>query len=349
MELQAALQASLASSSSHEPTSEGVATPTRAISAQPAAPGSGPSQQDWFGSFGALGGLVPGLAGFGSGIAPRERTVGVIPNVNIPGEEEEDEEARLEEYRRARAQAEQSRNAYLRAREGMTGPHGIATMDEDEDEGIEDPATASDPVAASMARTQRMLTRMQRQQEAAFSIGGGGPSERERRRQQEEEEALQRAIEESRAMYESSGGEAGQDPAAATRPPMTEQEAWDAAERAAATTRQQPPAWHEHRVYDDDDEELQAALRASLESAPGGTTIPEDPPTPAPALVPVPPASSTNEATTQPPALQRHGSATSDAYETESEADTEEGDAHAAEPVESVEEMRKKRLARFGG
>jgi hypothetical protein len=338
MELQAALQASLASPSSHEPTSEGVATPTRATSAQPAAPGGAPSQQDWFGSFGALGSLVPGLAGFGSGAAPRERTAGVIPNVNIP-DEDEDEEARLEEYRRARAQAERSRNAYLRAREGMMGPHGIAAMDEDEDEGIEDPATASDPVAASMARTQRMLARMQRQQEAAFSIGGGGPSERERRRQQEEEEALQRAIEESRAMYESSGGEAGQDPAAATRPPMTEQEAWDAAERTAAAARQQqPPAWHEHRVYDDDDEELQAALRASLESAPGGATIPE-----------VPPASSTNAATTQPPALQRHGSATSDAYETESEADTEEGDAHAAEPVESVEEMRKKRLARFGG
>ena len=108
------------------------------------------------------------------------------------------------------------------------------------------------------------------------------------------------------------------------------------------------PTWQQHRVYDDEDEELQAALRASLETVPEGFRMPSPPPIPAPvrrasqqstpqAVTPPVPA----HPPSQPPPLERQAS---EDFETESEGTAE------PEPEQlSMEEIRRRRLARFGG
>ncbi|KAL1941962.1 hypothetical protein VTO73DRAFT_6492 [Trametes versicolor] len=210
--------------------------------------------------------------------------------------------------------------------------------DDDDEDYIPDPPTRAaeavpeDPVAASMARQQALLKRMQRDQQAAlqeqyeeeiarFQAGTrgsqppSGPS-----RGEDEDEMLRRAIAESEALAQgqASGAEqAGEPPA----PPA-------------------PPAWHQHRMYDDEDVELQAALRASLEGVPEGFRVPSPPP-----IVHPPPAShpsaTSASAALQPPQIQQQASSDVD---TESEADVEEP------PEElSMEEIRRRRLARFGG
>ncbi|OJT05777.1 Ataxin-3 [Trametes pubescens] len=210
--------------------------------------------------------------------------------------------------------------------------------DDDEDEDyVPDPHTRAatavpeDPVAASMARQQAIMKRMQRDQQAAlqeqyeeeiarFQAGTGGaqppsgPS-----RGDDEDEMLRRAIAESEALaqgHSSGTAQAGEPPA----PPA-------------------PPAWHQHRMYDDEDAELQAALRASLEGVPEGFRVPSPPP-----IVHPPPAShpaaTSASAALQPPPVQQQASSDVD---TESEADIEE----PAEEL-SMEEIRKRRLARFG-
>jgi Ataxin-3 len=95
----------------------------------------------------------------------------------------------------------------------------------------------------------------------------------------------------------------------------------------------------DNRIYDDEDAELQAALKASLEGAPADILIP--PPPPPAARAPTVGDSSKvggNNVTTV---------ANGDGEEEESEEEEEE---EVPQPVKlTAEEMRKARLARFGG
>ncbi|KAI0630092.1 Josephin-domain-containing protein [Trametes polyzona] len=198
------------------------------------------------------------------------------------------------------------------------------------------PAEPQDPVAASMARQRAIMERMQRTQEMAlqeqyeeevarFQATTGrartGPSADE----DDHDELFRRAIAESEAM------------AAQSQPIVIDDD-----DEQPAPPRQSAPAWHQHRVYDDEDAELQAALRASLETVPEGFRVPSPPPLnpPQPAPAPVQPTSSLS--VPQPPPIQRQPSSD---FETESEAES----AEPAEPEQlSMEEIRRRRLARFG-
>ena len=107
-------------------------------------------------------------------------------------------------------------------------------------------------------------------------------------------------------------------------------------------TSSNPPGFHEeHRVYDDDDEAFQAALRASLEDVPPGFRIPSPPPRPE-----RPPAPAVPEPA--PPQPQVDIPQEEHEPDTETESETESNILEQPEEV-SMEEMRRRRLARFGG
>ncbi|KAI0355746.1 Josephin-domain-containing protein [Trametes cingulata] len=209
--------------------------------------------------------------------------------------------------------------------------------DDDDDEIVEvprppaAPAVPEDPVAASMARQRAIMEQMRRAQEVALQEQYEDEVARidatTRRRQagagaagEDEDEMLRRAIAESEALAQAHAARQAEEP-----------------EVAPAA----PPAWHQHRVYDDEDQELQAALRASLETVPEGFRVPSPPPVIPPQ--PVQPQQPSASSSLQPPPIQRQASSD---VETESEA---EG-AEATEPEQlSMEEIRRRRLARFGG
>lgn len=204
--------------------------------------------------------------------------------------------------------------------------------DDDDDEFVDanphlddfDPDTAAntDPVAASMARNRAFLARFQREQEAALRETYGAPDEADearverRRQQEEEEEMLRRALAESEAMHRQA------------------QQAGDVAMHEEAPV-----------VYDDEDAELQAALRASLESAPEGFRMPDTPPNTA---RPLPSASSSAPARVPAP-VQRQSSIASTQSESESSIATESDSEPQQVEQLSMEEIRRRRLARFGG
>ena len=225
----------------------------------------------------------------------------------------------------------------------------------------------ANPVAASMARNQVMLERMRREQEAALrehyhdevsrfgqmstgnlsrsGIGGGV---------HEEEEEIRRAIAESEEMAREQGLELGHAQTGGD----------DAGTRARSDNTQQaealrPDPLHGGRVYDDEDAEFQAALQASLETAPPGIHTPTPPRTSDTPMrrSPLPAAASM--------AAPRLGTRPSndpnvhddddddDLYYDEEDTATEETLSDSAEPQQaedvSMEEMRRRRLARFGG
>jgi ataxin-3 len=219
------------------------------------------------------------------------------------------------------------------------------------------------PVAASMARNQAMLERMRREQEAALrehyrdevSSFDGRPYAGLGNRVQDEEEQLRRALAESEEMARGQQGPAhartgGSDSDAAgtgTRT-GTQAEGWS------------PGRLQGGRVYDDEDAELQAALQASLESAPPEAHIPDDTATAPPRAphirhLPLP-------HTSIPASGSRAGPLT-DAYDEDEDgdevySDDDDGEDTAAEEMPSdaaqgedvnIEEMRRRRLARFGG
>lgn len=194
-------------------------------------------------------------------------------------------------------------------------------------------ADSADPLAASRARSQAYMEHVRRQQEAALRDSyqeeaarmEAGVGRRNARAEQEEAE-LMRVIEASRAMHEAMGSVAasGNDERDESRP--------------------NPPAsaLGRDRVYDDEDAELQAALKASLEALPEGFQVPSTPP---PARPPSLPATSAAPSTNNHPQLQQREADEEEDIETESEADVA---AAEPEPPLSMEEIRKKRLARFG-
>ena len=89
----------------------------------------------------------------------------------------------------------------------------------------------------------------------------------------------------------------------------------------------------------EDEDMLQAALRASLETVPEGFRLPSTPPRAPPPALPAgaPP----------PPHAREELSVPEDEFETESEAET--SSVAEPEPQLSMEEIRRKRLAKFGG
>ena len=219
----------------------------------------------------------------------------------------------------------------------------------------------ANPVAASMARNQLMLDRMRREQEAALrehyhdeTLRFDHPPTRARsglgdRDVEDEDAQLRRAIEESEALAREQGHiQAGSDAAGTTR-------ARSVGAQAEEWRDEQPT--HGGRVYDDEDAEFQAALQASLETAPPGAHTPDAAATPprAPAMH-RPPL----------PAASRSGPRTGSYNEDDEDDDddelysdgegtaTEETLSDAAGPQQTaegvnIEEMRRRRLARFGG
>jgi Ataxin-3 len=208
----------------------------------------------------------------------------------------------------------------------------------------------ADPVAASMARSRAMLDQMRREQEHAqrelFSDPDSEAWRGQRQREREEEdEMLRRAIAESEAMAKSADPqqEGREDDAMITTDEDDDPDYVPSSRQTPATTSFDPS---NHRVYDDDDAELQAALKASLESAPTGWTAPEftspvpvQPPSAPmpPAAVPVPPGHQIEE-------------------DVDSDDEVEDVEVPSSDPVHAspakivdVDEMRRKRLARFGG
>jgi ataxin-3 len=213
------------------------------------------------------------------------------------------------------------------------------------------PAALVDPVTASLERNKRMLEQMKAQQEFAhrelWAEGAGGSdlaalqTRREERQRQEAEEAeqLRLAIEESEALARQEGHVAlGR-----------EDEDEDDMDVDAVMPQLRPvsnpyPRPVIDRVYDDDDAELQAALKASLEHMPEGWELPKLPPHRSPAPPPETRAREENRQTTVDRDMEDVESVLSD--ETSTTADHPPSDA-AAEAV-SVDELRKRRLARFG-
>ncbi|KIJ67798.1 hypothetical protein HYDPIDRAFT_179943 [Hydnomerulius pinastri MD-312] len=206
-----------------------------------------------------------------------------------------------------------------------------------------------DPVAASMERNRVIMERMRRQQEMAlreqyeeeaerFSSAqrqppAPQPPQRRGADDDDEDELFRRAMEESLAERLARGDD---DDVEGLEP--DDEEGYEPLPLEAM----RPPAHSMQRVYDDDDAELQAALKASLETVPPGFTLPPSPlPPPAQRLTnPLPSSASAN--TIQP-------TDESDA-EMESEVDGSSLAASEAPREEqvSVDEMRRRRLARFG-
>ncbi|TDL24262.1 Josephin-domain-containing protein [Rickenella mellea] len=262
---------------------------------------------------------------------------------------------------------------------GALGLHGL-NEDDIDDEGT---AGSADPVAASMARNKAIMDQMRREQEAALresyddeiarfhslrrpqgpsapgGLGQGIGDVMRNAEVEEEHREMLRAIEESRreqrARADAGGAEIDEDDEA-DEDYIPPQERMPGSFGVTPATHQPviPAAPHQqhHAVYDDEDAELQAALRASLETIPEGFTIPATPPprrfTPVaeqestPGHLPVPlPASTSDD-------LDEHD------YSQDTDHDDEMSDAPAAtsqvpSPVIDVDEMRKMRLARFGG
>jgi ataxin-3 len=222
-----------------------------------------------------------------------------------------------------------------------------------------------DPVAASMERNRFMLQRMKEQQEFAqrelWAEGGarpgaGGIGIGRRPGDDDEEEMLRRAIEESEASARVEGH--GQD---------EDEDADEDAEgdidldidepRIPSAKRNEYPAppidGGGDRVYDDDDAELQAALKESLEHVPSGWVPPELQPHHTPPSLPAHPSGVVPEYVSASRGLGRISEG-GDRSDVESLLSDETSTTPSSDSVEvaaetvSVDELRRRRLARFG-
>ncbi|KAH6914058.1 machado-joseph disease 1 [Coprinopsis sp. MPI-PUGE-AT-0042] len=206
-----------------------------------------------------------------------------------------------------------------------------------------------DPVAASMARSRQLLERFQAEQELAqrelWSETDLTPEEaqalqerRERRQREEEREAeeLRKAIEESEKL----ANEHRSKRARASEEGENEDVEMDTGTSASPSV---PPfagsSTHlsDQRTYDDEDAELQAALQASLESVPATWKEPEPAPYQAPQY-PTPTPMTTRDKADNASIASTETSTT--------ETDSEEKPA-SSEPLD-LDEVRRRRLARFG-
>ena len=199
------------------------------------------------------------------------------------------------------------------------------------------------PIAASTARSQAFLERMRQEQQAALrehEVTGleddhtHMSSFRARSADEDEDEQLRRAIAESAEMArEQELTQPGNGSAGIEADP----------ESARAGERTQGRL-HGDRVYDDEDAELQAALRASLGEGPPGLSSPD-------------PSTESSPFTTASMASARSGppAVTYEDEDGEDDTATEETGSDTAERPQppaadlNIEEMRRRRLERFGG
>ena len=199
-----------------------------------------------------------------------------------------------------------------------------------------------DPVAASMGRNRSLLERMRQQQEAALrehyhdevahleDDQSRGPSFGA---VDDEDEQMRRAIAESAEMAREQGRtQIGSESAVIGADP----------EPVVYTGERTPGRSLGDRVYDDEDAELQAALQASLGEGPLGFFSPD-------------PSTETSPLTTTSAASTRSELSSGALEDDDGEGDTatEETGSDTAErsqpPAVSIEEMRRRRLERFGG
>lgn len=198
------------------------------------------------------------------------------------------------------------------------------------------------PVAASMARNRAFLERMRQEQEAALrehyhdevthvaDDQPRGPSFEARNTVEDDDEQLRRAIAESAEMAREQGlTQTGNEPAVIGAEP----------EAGVYTGEKTQRQLHSDRVYDDEDAELQAALRASLGEGPPGLFSPDS-------------STESSPFTTASAASARSELSSSTLEDEDGEGDTateETGSDTAELPAGlSIEEMRRRRLERFG-
>lgn len=208
-----------------------------------------------------------------------------------------------------------------------------------------------DPVAASMARNRAIMEQIKREQEMAlreqYEEEVARFSSASSTRRDEEEEILRRVIEESQAL-ENARTNPFRDEDAEEEEMETDDDDDDDDYHPAPTRLDPLPAdlqpllplaGPDGRVLDDEDAELQAALRASLQSAPEGFVIPDSPPRPSAPPVSVPPVATVGRDTQDSDVRSEADTSTS--------TEISQADRGDEENV-SVDEMRRRRLARFG-
>lgn len=232
-----------------------------------------------------------------------------------------------------------------------------------------EPENESDPVAASMVRNRAMLERMRREQEmalretydaevaagfqpggrAATGVGGGvGHAEEGHDEDEQIRRALAASLEGGDERHpilvddDDDDDEGSEKENIGVRGP--------ARPTAASSTGSVPPntAVLHDRVYDDEDQAFQAALKASLESMPPGFVPPATPPRPSQ------PSLSAVAATTPGPSSGSQlppANTTSMNNDDDEEYKPEDASSPAPAPPEqlSMEEIRRRRLAKFGG
>ena len=207
-----------------------------------------------------------------------------------------------------------------------------------------------DPVAASMARNRVIMEQMKREQEMALreqyeeEAARFGSASASSARHGDDEDMLRRAIEESRA-FSDARADPSRDRDAEEEEMETDDDDDDDYHPAPALLptdlqRLPPLAGPDGRVLDDEDAELQAALRASLQSVPEGFVIPDSPPRSSAPPVFAPPVATVGRYT-------QDSDVGSDADTSTSTEMTQAG--RGSEENVSVDEMRKRRLAKFGG
>jgi len=227
------------------------------------------------------------------------------------------------------------------AREGTTGGRSNIPPNQDRYGNAD-----VDPVSASMERNRIIMERMRQEQEAALreqyedeiaQFGQGQERDPPQRREagvEDEDELFRKAMEESLAELRARAGDDVE---------MTTSDDKEDDDAPAA----RPNTHTMHRVYDDDDAELQAALKASLETMPSGFTLPPSaPPLPLQRLTNDPPSAETSASQT----VEESEAETETETETETDAEGVSGEtAQATREEVSIEEMRRRRLAKFGG
>lgn len=205
---------------------------------------------------------------------------------------------------------------------------------------------SGNPVAASMARNRAFLERMRQEQEAALrehyqdevtrsaDDQPQGPSFGAQSTVEDEDEQLRRAIAESAEMAREQGQtQTSNEPAVIGAEPEAGVHTGDRTQRQLRSDR----------VYDDEDAELQAALQASLGEGPTGYFSPDS-------------STESSPFTTASAASARSefSSGTMEDETGEGDTATEETSSDTAELPQlpagdlSIEEMRRRRLERFG-
>ncbi|KAI9463693.1 Josephin-domain-containing protein [Lactarius psammicola] len=198
------------------------------------------------------------------------------------------------------------------------------------------------PVAASMARNQALLERMRQEQEAALrehyhdEVAGLEDDQPHRARipVEDEDEQLRRAIAESAEMAREQG----------LTQTDNESAGIGADPESANTGERTQGRLHGDRVYDDEDPELQAALQASLGEGPPGFFSPDSSTDSSP-FTSASVSSANSELSTS---TYGDDDGEGDTATEATGSDTAERPHRPAEDL-SIEEMRRRRLERFGG